>query len=151
MKIRTVIILMLGSFISCNVFSPKATIDIQKHFSKIIYSPDDAKLCDTCISTLIVEHHECTGCSDLYVDSGIVFISGKVVAQFDSASKENLKDKDNVFYSEFKKLNTSDLLLYNRSDFYKLWPDTITWQDWGKKYRVTCRIIEYKGTRLKFK
>jgi len=147
MTIRAIIILIFGSLISCNVFSPKIT-DLQKHLDSITY---DAKLCDTCISTLIVRHQECTECSDLYIDSGTVFISSKVIAQFDSESKKNLKDKDNIFYSQFKRLNTSDLLLDNKNDFYKLWPDTVTWKDWGKKYRVTGRITEYKGMRLKFK
>ncbi len=119
--------------------------------NRILYNSNDAKLCDTCISTLIVEHHECTGCSDLYVDSGTLFISSKVLREFDSESKKNLKDKDNLFYNEFKKLNTGDLLLDDDNAFDKLWPVTATWRDWTKKYRVTGRITEYKGMRLKFK
>lgn len=151
MTFRTIIVIIsLGTIISCNIFKPRLT-DLQKRLEDITYSHSDARLCDSCISTLIISHHECTGCSDLSVDSGFVFISSNIIEQFESESKKNLKDKDNVFYSEFRKLNTSDLLLDDRNDFDKLWPLTATWRDWTKKYRVTGRITEYKGTRLKFK
>lgn len=147
MTIRIISIFVFVSLASCNVFHPKIT-DFQKHLNSIIYRPDAAKLSDTCISTLIVGHHECTGCSDLAVDSGTVFVSRKVIAQFDSESKKNLKYKGDIFYNEFKKLNTSDLLLDDGADFDKLWPDR---SDLSRKYRVTGLITEYKGMRLTFK
>lgn len=88
---------------------------------------------------------ECTECKDLHVDSGVVYVPFKVVNDF-KVSKKQRKETG----AHFVKLNTTDLYLEDKNDFYKLWPDTITWGDFYKKYRVTGKVVKLKENSLYF-
>lgn len=140
-----IIALFLGIFISCKTPNTNNPVAFQQHLDSITYV-QNAIFCDTCVSTLIVEHQECTECSDLFVDSGIVFIGKNVIAQFDFEQKRKTKSRINTL-----KLNTLDLCFEDKHDYYKLWPDTISFKDWGKKYRVTGKVTEYNESYLTFK
>ena len=45
------------------------------------------KICDTCKTTIIVGHNECTDCADLQVDSGFIYISQNLFDQIDTMKK----------------------------------------------------------------
>ncbi len=140
-----IIALFIGIFISCKIPNTNNPIAFQQHLDSIT-NVLNAIFCDSCVSTLIVEHQECTECSDLFVDSGIVFIGGNAINQFDSDQKNNRKNRMHSL-----KLNTFDLCFEDKNDYYKLWPDTITFKDWDKKYRVTGKVTGYHESYLTFK
>ena len=105
-----------------------------------IYS--DTKLCDTCSSSLIIGHGECTECSDLQTIGGTLYVPSLIYKRYDSIIKtdsfyiKKLKKHDLVF------LNMNDLKLSNESIFTKLWDDTATWKDFYKRYNVVGKVID---------
>lgn len=145
-----IIFIIILSFNFCKNPNKQDAIDIQKHLDSILFRAN-AKYCDTCVTILIVEHNECTECSDLYVDSGIVFINRNAIKQFDSTWLARKNDFEDIRYEHYEKLNTADLCLDDKNDYYKLWPDTISFKDWNKKYRVKGKITKFNGSYLKFK
>lgn len=109
----------------------------------------NASLCDTCITTLIVRHEECTECKDIYVDSGIIYLSQKIISDFISSNlnKQRGKSNNKNEYMFSSRLNTKDLYFTNEADLNKLWP---TLSDFHKLYRIRGRVTENSGSTLKF-
>lgn len=99
-------------------------------------------LCDTCISELLISHDECTDCSDLHVDSGIIFIPNSIFRICDSLVTNDTLISKHADNKGHLYLNTQDLRLTNKDIFYKLWPDTINWKDFNKKYIVKGKITD---------
>ena len=95
------------------------------------------KICDTCKTTIIVGHNECTDCADLQVDSGFIYISQNLFDQIDTMKKDTGLFTPN-------RISASDLYLSDKKYFYKLWPDTINFKDFYKVYRVTGKVTEVK-------
>jgi len=102
----------------------------------------DTKLCDTCSSYLTIGHDECTECSDLKTISGTLYIPNYIYKRYNSIIKtdsfylKKLKKHDLVF------LNMNDLKLSNGAIFTKLWPDTVTWRDFHKRYNVVGKVVD---------
>jgi hypothetical protein len=100
---------------------------------------NNAKVCDTCLTTIIVHHDECTECRDIYVDSGTVYLDHQTVRYFDSLAKSRIRPADEI--GTFDGLiNTVDMYLEKSTDYKRLWkfPDA---GDLYKKYRLTGRIV----------
>jgi hypothetical protein len=109
------------------------------------YAPrNNAQVCDTCWSTLIVKHEECTECKDLLVDSGTVYVDRTTINYFDSLFRTRKSSPDEIPVHT-NLINTMDLYLENPKDFRKLWkfPDV---SDCYKRYRVTGKVTGPKYT-----
>lgn len=110
---------------------------------------ENAQICDTCWSTLIVRHDECTACLDLFVDSGTVYLDHQTIHYFDSLAKTRRSDQEIPAYNGL--INTVDLLLENPKDYRRLWkfPEA---PDLYKRYRVKGKVTGPKNTySLQFK
>ncbi|MFT3793204.1 hypothetical protein [Flavobacterium sp.] len=148
--LRTVLLLFFAlSFLAGCQRNPSGkrttTADGQKRLDMISYGKT-AQFCDSCVSTLVVEHMECTECKDLLVDSGTVFITAKILRQIElHLAKDSKKGNART------KLNAIDLYFEDPTDFKKLWGDTISWKNWGRKYRVKGSIAKYDKGALYFK
>jgi len=119
---------------------------------------DNCKVCDSCETVIIAEHTESTDSGDIQVDSGIVYIPNSVVKalnfKFDSLRK-NFKPNPFMTISIYKALNSGDINFLYKSDFSKLWKDTVKFKDFSNPYRLKGKIIgcETQGyfPRLLFK
>ena len=110
------------------------------------YVPSNARICDTCLSTLYVQHMECTECKDFYVDSGIVYLPQSIVSTFKSqvdAKKPLDKKKGNVP----RRINSFDLYFEDTESFAKLWRG---FQDFHKRYKITGKVVRLDGYSLRF-
>jgi hypothetical protein len=138
--LRIVCWLFLFAFFSCGDSQKKKEISLRDSLFEKIRNRDNVKICDTCLSVLVVSHQECTECRDLYVDSGILFLPRKILIDFDTSI---------TIKGHKMKLNTSDLCLEDRADFYRLWPENN--YDFRKKFRVTGKVVRNEKHSLKFK
>lgn len=127
-------------FFSC---SPDKVRDSKVLASKnILKLRDRTALCDTCSSFLFIQHDECSDCADLMVDSGTVYISKAIYETCDSLIKADSLLRKHPDTDGYLYLNTNDLSLSNKEVFYELWPDTITWGDFNKKYKVRGKVVK---------
>jgi hypothetical protein len=104
----------------------------------------DYEICDTCISQIVVEHHECTDCRDIIVDSGIVFIPSLIIKTYDSLYKTK-----SPYY---QRLLVSELNFNDSRAFDTLWPrQTIrntrgdineNYRNFNKRFRLTGRVVK---------
>lgn len=147
-------------FFSCNeipVQVRKPVPATEVHDSLSVRLSDNAKIKDSTETVLIVQHDECTECRDFYSDSGIVYISGDVYKKINrqmnqSKTKYDSLSKKGPLKLPFRfDLNTHDFYFEQETDFYKLWPDTITFRGYDKKYRVKGEVVFDSIHRIKFR
>lgn len=133
--------LLLISVLLFSCSSDKITDNKILPSKNILKLRDGAEFCDTCSSFLFIKHDECTDCADLMVDSGTVYISQAIYKTCDSLINADSLLKKHLDADGYLYLNTNDMNLSNKGLFYKLWPDTITWSDFNKKYKVKGKVV----------
>ncbi|WP_147425762.1 hypothetical protein [Mucilaginibacter gracilis] len=147
----------MSLFTACTHTSTKQVIKLSAE-PEFKIENDNAKICDTCETVIVAEHIESTGSSDLQNDSGIVYMPNKVILKVRHSvdSLRHIPNRDTMFSGPGSFLNSGDLKLAKRNNFYKLWPDTIQFKDYYKVYRLKgkitdCFVTDGNFVRLIFK
>jgi len=99
-------------------------------------------LCDTCTSTIIVHHSECTTCGDISIDSGIVYLSNQIINM--AITLVTKSDKNDLKHLSPNMISCTELYFSDKNYFSELWADTIAFKDFYKAFRLTGKVIEVK-------
>jgi hypothetical protein len=141
MKYLTLILITL--LIACNNKKNKEISLKQKE--KITFN-DEYKVCDTCTTTILVHHMESTRSGEITIDSGIVYLSNKILHNIDSLAV-NTDNSKSYLIPPIHILNR-ELNFTDRNYFAKLWKDTVNFTDLYKVFRLKGKVTEIKRRKL---
>jgi hypothetical protein len=106
---------------------------------------------DINLCTLIIAHHECTGCRDFVIDSGDIKMADTVLAKFKPYIDPHMRLDMREIQDTFKEPNLSDFIVSDTTLFNKLWGNVTQVNYWGdtvhfdfsKKYRVKGWVVDF--------
>jgi hypothetical protein len=106
---------------------------------------------DNNLCTLIITHHECTGCRDFVIDSGDIKMADTVLAKFKPYINPHMRLEVGEIQDTFKKPNLSDFIVSDTALFNKLWGNVTQVNYWGdtvhfdfsKKYRIKGWVVDF--------
>jgi|GEM_PF-2733979 len=125
--------------VACKDKSSK-TVDINPK-ATITFSGDYI-ICDTCQTTILVHHDECTTCGEITVDSGTIYLTSDIVR---SANKLAINsDEPDTFLLPPNYVALHELYFSDKHYFNKLWTDTVNFKDFYKTFRLTGKVVEIK-------
>ena len=132
-------IISIASLISCKgKTSDKLNSDSK---AKITFS-NEYEICDTCTTTILVSHNESTLSGEITIDSGIVYLSHKILKNVNSLAV-NIEPSKKPIISPNHILNR-ELHFADKNYFNKLWKDTINFTDLYKVFRLKGKVTEIK-------
>lgn len=98
-------------------------------------------VCDTCISTIIVHHEECTTCGEITVDSGNVYLSHDILEKCNTLANNPASARSGKFSPNY--IFMHELYFSNKGYFNKLWKDK-EFKDYDKAFRLTGKVVDVK-------
>jgi hypothetical protein len=137
-RLITCLLLFFIFFVSCKEKKADKGEAFRNTKNQFIESP---VICDTCITTIIVHHDDCTFCGEITVDSGVVFIPSKILRINDTLiDYSNIEDSSYVPHHQISLKG----LTIGKEAFLNLWKDTMNGSDLYKTFRLTGKIIDLK-------
>ena len=109
--------------------------------AKITFS-DNYIICDTCNTTVVVHHDDCTTCGEITVDSGAIYLTKEILKNVENLAINT--DREDTFILPPNYIPLHELYLSDKHYFRTLWKDTIEYKDIYKAFRLTGKIVEIK-------
>ncbi|MFI5141309.1 MAG: hypothetical protein ACHQII_03035, partial [Bacteroidia bacterium] len=97
------------------------TNNVNRHENTSIKFFGNYNICDTCQTTILVHHDECTTCGDILVDSGTVYFTNQIYKQANALVDSSAK-ADSFLLSP-NNIDVNQLYFSNPRQFTKLWSD----------------------------